>query len=54
MGKIISAIVIALFAGFVGSFWVIDWMVDRERAAQSDEQAKTRQSPSLSKTSAEA
>lgn len=43
MGKIISAIVIALFAGFVGSFWVIDWMEDRERAAQSDEQAKTRQ-----------
>ncbi len=43
MGKIVSVAVIALFACFVGSFWVIDWMDDRERTAQADEQAKTRQ-----------
>lgn len=43
MGKIISAIAIALFACFVGSFWVIDWMDDRERAKQFEEHAETRQ-----------
>lgn len=39
MGKVISAVIIALFAGFVGSFWVLDWMDDRAREEATAEYA---------------
>lgn len=53
MGKIISAIVIALFAGFVGSFWVIDWMQDREMEKPSERQETTPVLPTETKAKPE-
>lgn len=53
MGKIISAIVIALFAGFVGSFWVIDWMQDRERENPSERQEAPQVLPTETKAKPE-